>query len=113
MAIPSETSLRFKSLDSYHAKDTYLAYFQTKSEASPELLTLVRKISKKEWPRGKQHQQFLFRYGIQTVVEKQPHRPSRFKLAYVENTRNKDKLGFGIESCKKAKNYHKTTEDRF
>ena len=113
MAIPSETSLRFKSSDSYHAKDTYLASFQTKSEASPELLTLVRKISKNERPRGKQHQQFVFRYGIQTVVEKQPHRPSRFKLAYIENTRNKDKLGFGIESCKKAKNYHKKTEDRF
>ena len=47
------------------------------------------------------------------MVEKQPHRPSRFKLAYVENTLNKDKLGFGIESCKKAKNYHKKTEDRF
>ena len=113
MAIPSETSLRFKSSDSYYAKDTYLASFQTKSEASPKLLTLVRKISKKERPRGKQHQQFMFRYGIQTVVEKQPHRPSRFKLAYVENTSNKDKLGFGIESYKKAKNYHKKTEDRF
>ena len=59
MAIPSETSLRFKSSDSYHAKDTYLASFQTKSEASPELLTLVRKISKKERPRSKQHQQFV------------------------------------------------------
>ena len=113
MAIPSETSLRFKSSDSYHAKDTYLASFQTKSEASPELLTLVRKISKKERPRGKQHQQFVFRYGIQTVVEKQSHRPSRFKLAYVENASNKDKLGFGIESCKKGKNYHKKTEDKF
>ena len=113
MAIPSETSLRFKSSDSYHAKDTYLASFQTKSEASPELLTLIRKTSKKERPRGKQHQQFVFSYGIQTVVEKQPHRPSQFKLAYVENTRNKDKLGFGIKSCKKAKNYHKKTEDRF
>ena len=113
MAIPSETSLRFKSLNSYHANDTYLASFQTKSEASPELLTLVRKISKKERPRGKQHQQFVFRYGIQTVVEKQPHRPSRFKLAYVENTRKKDKLGFGPKSCKKAKNYYKKTEGRF
>ena len=47
MAIPSETSLRFKSSNSYHANNTYLASFQTQSEASPELLTLVRKISKK------------------------------------------------------------------
>ena len=89
MAIPSETSLRFKSLNSYHANDTYLASFQAKSEASPELLKVVRKISKKERPRGKQHQQFVFRYGIHSVVEKQPHRPSRFKLAYVENNRVK------------------------
>ena len=112
-ARPSETSLRFKSSNSYHANDTYLASFQTKSEASPELLTLARKISKKEWPRGKQHQQFVFRYGIQTVAEKQPHRTSRFKLAYVENTRKKDKLGFGPKSSKKAKNYYKKTEGRF
>ena len=47
------------------------------------------------------------------MVEKLPHRPSRFKLAYVENASNKDKLGFGIESCKKGKNYHKKTEDKF
>ena len=47
MAIPSETSFRFKSLNSYHANDMYLAFFQTQSEASPELLTLVRKIRKR------------------------------------------------------------------
>ena len=80
MAIPSETSLRFKSLVSYHAKDTYLDSFQTKSETSPELLTLIWKISKKERPRGKHQRQFVFRYGIQTVVEKQQHRSSQFKL---------------------------------
>ena len=43
----------------------------------------------------------------------QKKRPSRFKLAYVENASNKDKLGFGIKSCKKAKIYHKKAEDRF
>ena len=113
MAIPCETSLRFKSLVDYHAKDTYLNSFQTKSGTSPELLTLIRKISKKERPRGKHQRQFVFKYGMQTVVEKQQHRPSKFKLAYVENTSNKDKLGFGIKSCKKAKIYHKKAEDRF
>ena len=102
MDIPSETSLRFKSSNSYHANNTYLASFQTQSETSPELLTLVRKISKKERPKGKQHQQFVFRYGKHSVSEKQPHRPSQFKLAYVENTRKKDKLGFGPKSCKKV-----------
>ena len=78
MAIPCETSLRFKSSVGYHAKDTYLDFFQTKSGTSPELLTLIRKISKKERPRGKHQRQFVFKCGIQTVVEKQQHRPSKF-----------------------------------
>ena len=55
--------------------------------------------------------QFLLKY--KTSEGKQQHRPSRFKLAYVENASNKDKLGFDIESCKKAKIYHKKSEDRF
>ena len=50
---------------------------------------------------------------MQTVVEKQQHRSSQFKLAYIENASNKDTLGFGIKSCKKAKIYHKKPEDRF
>ena len=112
MAIPCETSLRFKSSVGYHSKDTNLDSFQTKSWTSPELLTLIRKIGKKERPRGKHQQQFVFKYGMQTVVEKQQHRPSGFKLAYVENASNKDKLGFGIKSCKKAKIYRRKSEDR-
>ena len=55
--------------------------------------------------------QFLFKY--KTSLEKQQHRPSRFKLTYVENASNKDKLGFGIKSCKKDKIYHKKAEDKF
>ena len=35
MAIPCETSLRFKSSVGYHSKDTNLNSFQTKSETSP------------------------------------------------------------------------------
>ena len=113
MAIPCETSLRFKSSVSYHSKNTNLDSFQTKSGTSPELLTLIRKIGKKERPRGKHQQQFVFKYGIQTVVEKQQHRPSGFKLAYIENASNKNKLGFGPKSCKKKKIYCKKPENRF
>ena len=113
MAIPCETSLRFKSSVGYHSKDTNLDSFHTKSGTSPELLTFIRKISKKERPRDKHQQQFVFKYGMQTVVEKQQHRPSRLKLAYVENASNKDKLGFGIKSGKKAKIYHKKSEEKF
>ena len=55
-------------------------------------------------------QQILFKY--KTSEGKLPTRPTRFKLAYVENASNKDKLGFGIKSCKKAKIYHRKAEDR-
>ena len=48
-----------------------------------------------------------------TSEGKLPSRPKRFKLAYARKARNKDKEGFGPESCKKAKIYHKKTEDRF
>ena len=113
MAIPRETSLWFKSSVGNHSKDINLDSLQTKSGMSPELLTLIRRIGKTERPRGKHQQQFAFKYGMQTAVEKQQYRPSGFKLAYIENASNKDKLGFGIKSCKKAKNYHKKAEDRF
>ena len=56
-------------------------------------------------------QQFVFKY--KTSEGKLSTRPSRFKLSYVENASNKDKLGFGIKSCEKAKIYHKKSEDRF
>ena len=113
MAIPCETPLRFKSSVGYNSKNTYLDSFQTESGSSPELLTLVRKISKKEHPRCKYQQQFVFRYGIQTSVRKQQTRPTRFKLAYAQNASNRDKVGFGIKSCKKAKIYRKKSNDKF
>ena len=54
---------------------------------------------------------FLFKY--KTSEGKLPSRPMRFKLAYARKARNKDKEGFGPKSCKKAKIYHKKSEDRF
>ena len=54
---------------------------------------------------------FLFKN--KTSEGKLPSRPKRFKLAYARKARNKDKEGFGPESCKKAKIYHKKAEDRF
>ena len=56
-------------------------------------------------------QQFLFKY--KTSVRKQRNRPTRFKLAYVQNASNKDKVGFVIKSCKKAKIYRKKSDDKF
>ena len=50
-------------------------------------------------------QQFLFK--CETSVRKLPTRPTKFKLAYAQNASNRDKVEFGIKSCKKAKIYHK------
>ena len=55
--------------------------------------------------------QFLFKY--KTSVRKQRNRPTRFKLAYVQNASNRNKVGFGIKSCKKAKIYRKKSDDKF
>ena len=55
----------------------------------------------------------MFRYGVQTSVRKQPTRPTKFKLAYAQNASSRDKVEFGIKSCKKAKIYHKKSNDKF
>ena len=56
-------------------------------------------------------QQFLFKY--ETSVRKQQTRPTKFKLAYAQNASNRDKVEFGIKSCKKAKIYRKKSNDKF
>ena len=56
-------------------------------------------------------QQFLFKY--ETAVGKLPTRPTTFKLAYSQNASNRDKVGFGIKSCKKAKIYRKKANYKF
>ena len=55
----------------------------------------------------------MFKYGVKTSVRKQPTRPTKFKLAYAQNTSSRDKIEFGIKSCKKAKIYHKKSNDKF
>ena len=53
----------------------------------------------------------MFKY--ETSVSKQPTRPTKFKLAYAQNASSRDKVEFGIKSCKKAKIYHKKSNDIF
>ena len=55
----------------------------------------------------------MFRYRVQTSVRKQQTRPTKFKLAYAQNASNRDKVEFGIKSCKKAEIYHKKSNDKF
>ena len=113
LAIPCEVPVRFKSSVGYNSKNTYLDSFQTKSGSSSELLALVRRLSQKERTRCKYQQQFVFRYGVKTSVRKQPTRPTKFKLAYAQNASSRDKVKFGVKSCKKAKIYHKKSNDKF
>ena len=113
LAIPCEIPVQFKSSVGYNSKNTYLDSFQTKSGSFLELLALVRRISRKERPRCKYQQQFLFKYGVKTSVSKQPTRPTKFKLAYAQNASSLDKAEFGTKSCKEAKIYHKKSNDKF
>ena len=53
----------------------------------------------------------MFKY--ETSVRKQQTRPTKFKLAYAQNASNRDKVGFGIKSCKMAKIYRKKANDKF
>ena len=53
----------------------------------------------------------MFKY--ETSVRKQQTRPTKFKLAYTQNASNRDKVEFGIKSCKKAKIYRKKSNDKF
>ena len=108
-----EIPMWFKSMVGYNAKNTNLDSFQTKSGSFPKLLALVRKISQKEWPTCKYQQHYVFRHKIQTSVRKQRNRPMRFKLAYAQNASNRNKEGFGIKSCKKAKIYRRKADDKF
>ena len=105
--------MRFKSSVGYNSKNANLDSFQTKSGSSPELLALVGKISQKEQPKCEYQQHCVFRYRIQTSVGKQRNRPTKFKLVYAQNASNRDKVGFGIKSCKKAKIYRKKPDDKF
>ena len=87
--------------------------FQTRSGSSPKLRALVRKISQKERPTCKYQQHYVFRHKIQTSIRKPPSRPMRFKLAYAQNASNRNKEGFGIKSCKKAKICRRKADDKF
>ena len=85
---------------------------QEKVISGGPLLDLCGQRSKKEGGScDASQQQFLFKY--ETSVRKLPTRPTKFKLAYAQNASNWDKVEFSIKSCKKAKIYHKKSNDKF
>ena len=103
LTITREIPERFKSAVGYKAKITYLDSFQTRSGLSPKLLALVRTINLKERRTGKYQPHYVFRHKRPTSVRKLPSRPMRFKLAYARYVKDRNREGFGMKSCKKAK----------
>ena len=113
MTITREIPERFKSAVGYKAKNTYLDSFQTRSGSSPKLLALVRTIQVKERPTSKYQPPYVFKHKKPTSVRKLSSRPSRFKLAYARNIKDKDREGFGMKSGKKAKDCYRKANYAF
>ena len=113
LTITREIPMRFKSAVGYKAKNTYLDSFQTRSGSSPKLLALVRTINQKEQPTCKYQPHYVFRHKRQTSVRKLPSRPMRFKLAYTRHVKDRNREGFGMKSCKKAKICCRKANDTF
>ena len=103
LTITREIPEQFKSAVGYEAKNTYLDSFQTSSGSSPKLLALVRTIQVKERPTSKYQPPYRFKHKKPIPVKRISSRPTRFKLAYSWNIKDKDKEGFGMKSGKKAK----------
>ena len=90
-----------RELEDIHAKLSRILG-QEKDISGGPLLDLCGQRSEEEGGScDASQQQFLFNY--KTSVRKQQNRPTRFKLAYIQNASNKDKVGFGIKSCKRPK----------
>ena len=113
LTITREIPMLFKSEVGYKAKNTYLDSFQTRSGSSPKLLALVRTINQKERPTCEYQPHYVFRHKRQTSVRKLPSRPMRFKLAYARNVKDRNREGFGMKSCKKAKICCRKANDTF
>ena len=113
LTITREIPERFKSAVGYEAKNTYLDSFQTSSGSSPKLLTLVRTIQVKERPTSKYQPPYVFKHKKPISVKRLSSRPTRFKLAYAWNIKDKDREGFGMKSGKKAKDCSRETNYAF
>ena len=113
LTITREIPERLKSAFGYEAKNTYLDSFQTRSGSSPKLLALVRIIQVKERPTSKYQPPYVFKHKKPISVRRLSSRPTRFKLAYARNIKDKDREGFGMKSGKKAKDCYRKTNYAF
>ena len=95
--ISREIPARFKSAIGYQANHSYLNSFQTSSGSSPKLVALVRTIQVKERPTSKYQPPYVFKPKEFIPTKRLLSRPNRFKLAYVGNSKDKDREGSGMK----------------
>ena len=113
LTITREIPERFKSAVGYEVNSTYLDYFQTSSGSSPKLLALVRTIQVKEQPTSKYKQPYVFKHNKPIPMKRLSSIPTRFKLAYAWNIKDKDREGFGMKFGKKSKDCSRKTNYAF
>ena len=111
--ITREIPDRFKSAVGYQANHSYLNYFQTSSGSSPKLVDLMRTIQMKEQPTSKYQPPYVFKPKESIPAKRLVSRLNRFKLAYVGNSKYKDREGFGMKSDTKAKDCFRKTNYAF
>ena len=102
--ITHEVPDRFKSTIGYQANHSLLNSFQTSSRSSCQLVAVVRTIKERKRPTSKYQPTYKFKPYEAIPAKKVASRPSRLKLAYVENSVDQDREGFGMESDTKTKN---------
>ena len=103
----------FKSAVDYQANHSHFHSFQTSSGSSLKLAALVRTIQVKERPTSKYQPPYVFKPKESIPAKRVASRPSKFKLAYVGNSKDQDREGFGMKSDTKAKDCFRKTNYAF
>ena len=76
-------------------------------------MALVRTIQEKERPTSKYQPPYVFKPREAIPAKKVASRPSKFKLAYVGNSKDQDREGFDMKSDTKAKDCFRKTNYAF
>ena len=76
-------------------------------------MALVRTIQERKRPTSKYQPPYVFKPNESIPAKKVASRPSRFKLAYVGNSEDQDRKGFGMESDTKTKDCFRNTHYAF
>ena len=111
--ITREIPDQFKSVVGYQANHSRLNSFQTSSGSSPKLAALVRTIQERKWPTSKYQPPYVFKPNESIPAKKVACRPRESKLAYVGNSEDQDRKGFGIKVDTGTKDLFRKTHYAF